>query len=619
LRSQPAVLSPKAPDRQRGQAMVMVYLFLTVMVVAALILYKTGQLTSNKMQMQNAADATAYSASLTEARDLNFAAYMNRAIVANEVAIGQMVGLASWAFHWRSFADFILTYDKLVLVPATAICGGCSSAVIEPVARIAWQIPGDAFLALMRPFANFGTTVLHNVNKAYGLAQFGYHTVSIVFAIGTLDEMIDQNAPDGTKISDFGILALIAHMASYGGIPGLPGTKFTQSYNPATKVDASTDEGKEEFQQGGYGRLASLIHESGDPFTKARGWELRPPGFPIDLTMGDTWGDCDIGCVIFEIRFHFDLSLERKGASELRIIIPTNKKVSGQSFNWSSADTTGLFFELGGGFDVAVDTLLGEVFSLGADLMVADGKLEIILDLPVVGDTTILDVPFPTAAPFAAGFAQAGKTGNTLNKLKMMISPAGPVDNNGYGEAAQNLLAWEAPGPGPAPLPLGVSSAATIPYPKDHTVNKKYAGLPRYVDTTGADETLFGFGAPNLIIGLVLDDTDFDTGFEGSGAPRGRFALTHGFADDEIAVIAKSTLQFKRPFKAGDPARLYFGRADGAEEYGNAFNPYWTATLVDTSYADRILALLIQQKEDFLLLGRSLDLLFDDIMSYLPG
>ncbi|MGB1885565.1 MAG: pilus assembly protein TadG-related protein, partial [Gammaproteobacteria bacterium] len=102
---------PQRRKHQRGQAAVMTYLFATVLVVAALSLYRTGRLTSDKMELQNAADALAFSVSTVEARDLNFAAYTNRAMVANEVAIGQAIGMASWAYHWKSIGDFLLEYN----------------------------------------------------------------------------------------------------------------------------------------------------------------------------------------------------------------------------------------------------------------------------------------------------------------------------------------------------------------------------------------------------------------------------------------------------------------------------------------------------------------------------
>lgn len=79
--------------------------------LSKLSLYRTGRITSDKMAMQNAADSMAYSISTVEARDLNFAAYLNKAMVANEVAIGQAIGMASWAWHWESIGGFLNEYN----------------------------------------------------------------------------------------------------------------------------------------------------------------------------------------------------------------------------------------------------------------------------------------------------------------------------------------------------------------------------------------------------------------------------------------------------------------------------------------------------------------------------
>ena len=48
--------------------MVFVLLFLPVLILSLLFLYKAGIVTSEKMQLQNAADAAAYSTSLIEAQ-----------------------------------------------------------------------------------------------------------------------------------------------------------------------------------------------------------------------------------------------------------------------------------------------------------------------------------------------------------------------------------------------------------------------------------------------------------------------------------------------------------------------------------------------------------------------
>jgi len=92
--------------RQSGQSSVFVIVFLGITILSLVFLYKAGKLTSEKMELQNAADGVAYSVAILEARDLNFMAYTNRAMVANEVAIGQAVGLASWPRHWESIGYY---------------------------------------------------------------------------------------------------------------------------------------------------------------------------------------------------------------------------------------------------------------------------------------------------------------------------------------------------------------------------------------------------------------------------------------------------------------------------------------------------------------------------------
>ena len=598
---------------QRGQASVFVILFMAILIVSGFTLFKIGKLTSNKMQLQNAADAAAYSMSVVESRDLNFAAYMNRAIVANEVAIGQLVGLASWAYHFKSFADYLDSYNQLILSPLTL---GASNAFITPITS-AWRGAGGTAVTIMKTIANYGTLVIHNINKIYGYAEFGYHTVSIIFAVGVLDDVIKQNGPPGTKISDFGIMSLIAHISTYGVLPNLPGDQFAKAYMSGTKTPA------DEFgaEDDGYARLAALIRDSRDPFTMARGWELRPPGFPIEINLHPSWG-IDIGVASvkfgFDFYLYFDLYLKRAGGSELRILLPDSGDVTAANFNWSSADTTGLTIDIIAEFEAWARAcavgICGKV-SVGGGLKLKDSKASIVLhilgeDIPIVPE-----IPFPNTAPFASGFAEVGKNSpNNLGTDDMLLaSLGGPIETDQYGEAANNLLAWISPGPG-VPTPIGIAASSQI-YETllGSRVNKSYAGLPYYVDTTG-NKSFLGVGAPNLLLGLVQDEDDFDSTTTYK-EPAGRFGLNEALADKELAILSKSELYFSRPTDSLVP---YFHRGDGQTEYGSGFNPYWQARLIETTYADRILALLVQQKEDFINTGQSFNLIFGDLMDYMP-
>ena len=115
---------------QGGQALIYGLFMLTAGLAALFFLFNVGQLTQEKTKLVNTSDAVAYSAGVMHARALNFAAYTNRALVANELAIAQAVSLASWG-------------DYLVLHGGSAIGLGCnvsfSGGYSEPAAEMMWR------------------------------------------------------------------------------------------------------------------------------------------------------------------------------------------------------------------------------------------------------------------------------------------------------------------------------------------------------------------------------------------------------------------------------------------------------------------------------------------------
>jgi hypothetical protein len=130
-------------------------------------------------------------------------------------------------------------------------------------------------------------------------------------------------------------------------------------------------------------------------------------------------------------------------------------------------------------------------------------------------------------------------------------------------------------------------------------LNSSY-NLRRYQDTedrpeitsrAGSSERdwISGLEAPYLLIGLVKDEDERYV-----QKSKGVFKLNEpetGFSSFiigetlPIGVIAKSEVYYTRPSDLS-----YFARSDNREEKSNAFNPYWQARLVDTSYIDRVSA-----------------------------
>lgn len=650
----------------------MTLILAVVLVLAALSLYRAGRMTASKMELQNAADAMAYGVSTVEARDLNFAAYTNRAMIANEVAIGQAIGMASWAYHWKSIGDFLLEYNKFLTGPTL----GISNSILPPLAT-PFQVSGGLFSTIMRAYARAMTAVNHNINKVYGVSQQIYHLASVVNTLGLLDKAIKDNAPDDAHMSGYGVMMLLSHLGTFGGLPTrgildqLPSKvaeqlqPFTRSYDPDAEASPLEDWQADiagDSDSGGYGRLSAMIKNSGDPFTKGfvnppddanpnltgRGWiinffdllqqaGLMPApvtiGFDAGIISGSAsfgvftnpeppratgpgWlgfrigGGIDLGVAGADLEYYMFIRMRliREGGSELRLVVPiagaNANKAAGNLFSWSSADTTNFDLGFAGGGSASAFIrlpIVGKVSigSISVDMVVADNNMFIGLEFAGI-EVDIYDGAFPTSAPMGAAFAHSGKSGGASPNLLTSTpghmateasvggAATGPVPLDAYGGAAENLIAWYYPPSMPA---AGIYFQPTLP---DRNVTTAYRGLPRYLDTTGA-EPLFGSGGPFLVVGLALDEQDFTESLYALNPgkrPAGRFALDEGFADDTMSAVAKSEVFFKRPLDLD-----YFARGDGYVEHGNAFNPYWQSHLAETSHADRVMALLLQHGE----------------------
>jgi len=95
--------------RQRGQA-ILWFLAMTAACCAALALvFNVGQVANEKEKTVNAADATALAGAMVEARMLNFDSYCNRAIIADEVNVAQLISLDSWYQYLNQFSQNLRT------------------------------------------------------------------------------------------------------------------------------------------------------------------------------------------------------------------------------------------------------------------------------------------------------------------------------------------------------------------------------------------------------------------------------------------------------------------------------------------------------------------------------
>lgn len=248
---------------QHGQALPLALVLLVAVAATVFFMFNSGQLVQEKIRLTNTADAVAYSAGIYEARVLNYDAYTNRAIIANEIAIGQAVGLASWAKYAGTAADNISPYMYLIPYAGAAIANA-----LEEVR--------DA-MDLYTPLLAY-TVPLHDAAiNSLAASQMAVHGPGNAIALASrktvMDEVAKKNDPDA-KVD---LLPLADNF--YG---------FTQRYSS-----------KEERV-----RMGQVVSDGRDAFLKSRNWnfglvnlctgvELRKRGGTelIDLTEG--WKSMD--------------------------------------------------------------------------------------------------------------------------------------------------------------------------------------------------------------------------------------------------------------------------------------------------------------------------------------
>lgn len=304
--------------RQRGQSMVFAMVFLAVVLIGVLVLFNTGQLTRQKMEVQNAADAAAYSAALLTARELNFMAYTNRAMVANEITFGQFSALGAWSMKYEMAANETasgyaalrgMTAPLNAVAPPVPLGTILGNILVKTISipmkyyhNLNSRLVGVPMLA-SRLFRRILSAVLMGINKAYYGHQFMMRVTTMGTQLELVPEIIDRNAK-GATLSNFGALALLL-----------------SSREQQQRMLKSSPSHK---------RFAALVNQSRDDWLTDRS---RPDlQFPIDLNLGIMTIDASAGYQIY-------------GGSELRL---TDEKQG--TYNWTHLDSVG--FGLAGDVDV---------------------------------------------------------------------------------------------------------------------------------------------------------------------------------------------------------------------------------------------------------------------------
>jgi len=306
-------------NNQAGQAVVFVMAMLGVILISVVFLYQAGRITTEKMQLQNAADAAAFTASTLEARALNFTAYTNRAMVANEIAIGQGVGLLSFASELKSVKKFFYAYANLIDLASM----GTAEGFTGPMRAIGagFGTAGQAMEETLDKIVPYWIKAFHTINQIYSITQNIYHYTTAALVMDGVGKSLQGNVVDtryggnlfenlfdppkeNAKASPISLVAMVGHFATY-----LNG--YTRRFNQA---DAKSDSNK------GMGRFAATVRMARDDFSSGQGNNTR------------NWNISGTGGIDYKIiTLKMKLEASSKGGTEL-----IRKK---DRFIWAGGDT----------------------------------------------------------------------------------------------------------------------------------------------------------------------------------------------------------------------------------------------------------------------------------------
>ncbi|WGL15426.1 Tad domain-containing protein [Microbulbifer bruguierae] len=304
-------------NRQRGNVIPYLVALMITILLAAQYVFNAYRITNETTRLQNTADAAAYSVANVYAQNHNFVALSNRALVANQITMAQVVTMTSWSRMLNTFAQTINDIGQFIpyVNSVTGYIENISNSVqsgIEIAAPVIAQTIGLYSFMVARQ------------------QEFATPMVTLI-AQEILSEVIEANDPDvDYSAAEVSVTAsTVAHLREFHG--------------PNDCLDVSdTVRNRGNFLSSQRETVArchqfrNVVMESRDGFSEARTYRFSFPGMPSRITLFGIPAE-DVSGVPLWSR----ISIERAGETVLGG--DTNSVNRRAPFtSWSAIDTISL-------------------------------------------------------------------------------------------------------------------------------------------------------------------------------------------------------------------------------------------------------------------------------------
>jgi hypothetical protein len=234
--------------RQHGQAMPLVIGFAAIITLGALMMFNNSVGGIERVRASSAADAAVYSGAVWQARMLNAQAYTNKGMIANQVAIAQLVSIRNWVQYLDETA-FNLDAIANIVFPLKPITAPLRSFTLATSTFTDNAVP---------PLITLSDLVIDVLEDS----QLAMHSSGALGAGAIVRNVLKEN-DSRYQITPLGLGWIAENTNDWNG--------FTTRYN---SLSAMT-------------RKKTVIEQSQDPFSDNRSWTWKvPPGLlPLDLAI----------------------------------------------------------------------------------------------------------------------------------------------------------------------------------------------------------------------------------------------------------------------------------------------------------------------------------------------
>ena len=250
---------------QRGYAVIFFLFFIAAVALGVYSMYDTGWTASERIRLQNTADNTTYSTATMLSRDMNMMAITNRGMIANQVMIGQLVGLSSWSNYLAQVTSNIKTVATLAnAIPIVGqVIYQVAAAVDQAVSTVSSVIDQVAKVLI---------STQNQVNGAISTLQFGYHGATYGMIPEMYEKVLKENDPN----------AAIESVAAIYNIEQFLSVMSSEFERNEKYRSGGAQSGKHSRENARIAQFGKLVNDSRDKFTADRSTSLgKYTVFPV--------------------------------------------------------------------------------------------------------------------------------------------------------------------------------------------------------------------------------------------------------------------------------------------------------------------------------------------------